>query len=161
MAKVKVKIDIDKLDSTNGSYNENLKNLCVQAVISGAKTESDTDFVTYTIDSKNLPMALAKTIIAIGADEVKGFPFFIKVNPSDSVPSSLPESTFIDEENVVQAKTWTQWKLAHFEFHTLSDGNTYIAGEAYSTKEVILNNFSAVFDDCIDVETFKGLQIVE
>ena len=134
--------------------------MCVQAVISGAKTESDTDFVTYTIDSKNLPINLAQGIVSLGA-EVKGFPFFIKVDPSASVPSALPESTFIDEEGVTQAKTWTQWKLSYFEFHTMSNGYTYIAGEAYSTNEVIFNNFSSVFADCIDVATFKALTPVE
>ena len=159
MAKVKVKIDITKLDSTHANYNSTLAGLCVQAVISGAKTESDTDFVTYTIDSKNLPMALAQGIVSLA--EVKGFPFFIKVDPSASVPSALPESTFIDEEGITQAKTWTQWKLANFEFHTMSNGFTYIAGEAYSTNEVIFNNFSSVFDDCIDTATFKALNPVE
>lgn len=156
MAKVQVKISINKLDANHADYSSNLKELCIQAVISGAKVSSDTDNAYYIIDSKNLPMALAQAVVSLGA-EISNYPFFIKVVPENIVPLSLPESSFVDEEGLTQQKTWAQWKLPNFDFHTMANGFVYVAGEAYSAKETVFNDFIEVFNDCIDVETFKSM----
>ena len=152
MALTEIKIAINKLNSAHADYSANVSGLAVQAVTSGATLNYDGNGnVIYKIHSNNLPMATAKTVVALGL-EVKNYPFFIEMTPTDSVPSGVPNR--LNSDSTV--KTWNDWKLSNFDIHTATDGTKYVAGEASVGDVVVFNDYSSVFDDCIDAETFSA-----
>ena len=151
MALVDVSFSISKVDPNHADFNQNVQNLCIQAVVSGATVEYDGGTVVYKIHSENLPMATAQSLVGLGLS-VKGYPFFIKMNPTDNVPTGVPNR--LDSDSNV--KTWTTWKLSNYDFHTATNGDKYVSGEANTGEKVIFNDFSDIFSICYDAETWQA-----
>jgi len=158
---VEIKIDINKLNPLHADYDNTLFGLCQQAVISGATTTYKDGYVTYKIYSANLSMGIAQSIVGLGA-EVNKMPFFIKVSStSANVPVGIPNREYQSEAGDPVVHTWESWKRDNFDFHTLTDGNTYIAAEANTGDVVKLNDFMSEASNLIDTMTFKSLQPTE
>lgn len=151
MALVKVSFSITKVDPNHADFNQNVQNLCIQAVVSGATVEYKGGNVLYNIHSENLPAATAKSLVSLGLD-VLAYPFFIKMNPTDTVPAGVPNR--LDGDG--NAHTWNTWKLANYDIHTATNGDKYISGEANTGTEVLFNDFSTIYNDCYDAETWKA-----
>lgn len=150
---IKIRISIDKLNPTHANYVDQLFDLCTQAVVSGASVKYDNGYASYLISPENMPMSLAQGVVALGA-EVSAMDFFIKVSAPDAqVPVGVPNRED-DEGNII---TWNDWKLPNHNFHNRNDGNMYIGANANTGDTVKLNDFVAVFADCIDAATFISM----
>lgn len=151
---IEIKIDVNKLDPNHPDYVDQLFDLATQAVVSGSTTKYANGFATYFIESARLPMTLAQGVVALGG-EVNKMDFFIKVSaPDDLVPVGVPNR----EDGEGNILTWNEWKLSTHTFHNRNDGNMYIGANANTGDVVKLNDFVAVFADCIDSATFISMQ---
>lgn len=154
---IEIKMDINKLNPLHPDYVDMLYSLCQQAVVSGARTTYKDGFVTYKIHENNMSMNLAQTVIGLGA-EINKMPFFIKVSStSATVPVGIPNREYTSEAGDPVVHTWESWKQDNFDFHVLTDGNTYLAAEANTGDVVKLNDFMSESSNLIDVATFKSL----
>ena len=145
----KIKIPETVLDDDHADFDATISKQADKARrISDIEHSYDGVYSYYTITNSKLPFNLAQYIVSKGGDVLE-WPLFIEISDKgDVVPSVLPNSTYLDDDEVEQSHTWNTWIKSTSTFYE-ADGRTFIGTNANDGTDLDFSNLITLVDDLV------------
>jgi hypothetical protein len=145
-----IKIHRQRLISSAELYNDNIKNLTIEAEFF-VKPKIVGDIRIYYPDANFISLEMAQGINSLldQQEESISIPLFIEIaNGSDYVDESLPGSKITDDEGDETRVIWYDWILPNHEIMN-RDGRLFIGTNSYTGSDLTIESLSGVIGSLV------------